>query len=189
MPTLHKSTSIYADFEEVIVKTDEFVCSRLYESLKDDKNIVSNSIIRDFFTIIEQTGQEYISDFSETKNSLNPLVDIADVSSSDDEMIVNLRQDGLSDEDIKQMICDQIYDDIMACEYGQDVINTLRFTNFADSIKILLKDNQLEKVYIYIKVPTQFIHDVIYQFFMENDKIVVVTGDKENFLKSVKCDT
>ena len=189
MSALHKATSIYVDFEEVIAKTDEFVCTMIYNTLKNDEKLIDNSIIKNFFDIMKRTGEDYIPSFVDTKTSLNPFVDIADISESVDDIIIELKQNGMSDEDIKYMLCDQIYDDVITHDYKSDIAYMMHFTHIADSIKVLLKDKQLEKIYVYVKINTPFIHSVIFNFFMESDKVTIVTGDKENFFKSCDCDT
>jgi hypothetical protein len=155
---------------------------------KNDENMKTNPL-HIFFDIIKQTGEDSISAFSETKKFINPFYEIFDISVIPKDELSLLRTKYNDDYDIMLNICNDIYYSILNHEYKFDLINEFTYTNVADSIKVALKDPQLEIVYVYVKTLTNCIHKSIYDQFMNNDKIKIVSGDKAKFLNDNPCGT
>ena len=189
MSALHGPSTVYVDFENVIANTDYFVCKKLYQLLKEDKEAVKNNILHNFFDIINQLGEEYILSFCNTKKNINPFFEIADLSVLTEEELAPFKEAKLSNEEINVFLCTQMYYEILNHSYTFDYMDDFSYTNVADSLKVLLKDNQLQKIYIYVDSMTEFIHKSLYNKFNNSDKIVIVTGDKPKFLSEYRCDT
>lgn len=190
MSALHGPSTIYVDFENVIANTDYFVCKKLYGLMNDDKEAVKNNILHNFFDIINKLGgEDYILSFCNTKKNINPFFEIADLSLLSEAELAPFKEANLSNEDINVFLCSQMYYEILNHNYTFDYMDDFSYTNVADSLKALLKDNQLQKIYIYVDTLTDFIHKSIYNKFNNSDKIVIVTGDKINFLSQYRCDS
>ena len=188
MSALYKTSTLFVDFENILVKTDDFVCGKFYEMFKNDPDLTTNPL-HSFFGIIKETGEDSISSFSETKKFMNPLYEVFDISVIPEDELKSLRDEYGDDYTIAYTICDDIYYSILNHEYKFDLINEFTYTNVADSIKLALKDSQLETVYVYVKTLTNCIHKSIYDQFMNSDKIKIVSGDKAKFLNETPCGT
>ena len=189
MSALHGSSVVYVDFENVIANTDFFVCKKIYQLLKNDKEAVKNNILHNFFDIINQLGEDYILSFCNTKKNINPFFEIADLSVLTEQELAPFKEAGLSNEEINVFLCSQMYYEVLNHEYTFDYMDDFSYTNVADSLKVLLKDTQLQKIYIYVDTMTNFIHKSLYNKFNNSDKVVIVTGDKFKFLSETRCDT
>ena len=182
MSVLHSASIIYADFENVIMNTDYFVCRKLYDNLMNEKSGVdiSKHPIHGFFDVVNSAGVDCIPIFTLKKKTHNPLRELADLSK-----IVPVN--GVTKEQQADEICDDLYDSVLSFDY-KDYSSDMVFTNTASAIKILLKDQQLQNVYIYVKKISSTIHKSIYDFFTNNGKIHIVTGDRRKFFSENKCD-
>ena len=189
MSALHGSSTVYVDFENVIANTDYFVAKKLYQLLKNDKDAVKNNILHNFFDIINQLGEDYILSFCNTKKNINPFFEIADLSVLTEAELAPFKEAHLSENDINVFLCCQMYYEILNHNYTFDYIDDFSYTNVADSLKVLLKDSQLQKIYIYVDTMTDFIHKSLYNKFNNSDKVVIVTGEKAKFLSEYRCDT
>lgn len=86
--------------------------------------------------------------------------------------------------------CDTWYSMMLYQEFDSTDKNSpkLEFTNLADSLRVLLKDNNVEVMCIYMDYKSDYIEKQISDFFMSS-KIRIIIGNKEDFLKNHTFDT
>lgn len=166
MALLYGASKIFIDFKTLLFDTDSFVISYIYEAFKDE----TTSSFTELVNYIKEnwSSYEYIG---QVKNSINPLSDfVVDEKESD--------------------LC---YNEIL---YSSDidldtVFDKLAPTDLGKSLLTLMKDSNVQQLYVYIDTPTPTLCEVVYNFFGKDSRVFIVGGNKDNFLANEEfyCDT
>ena len=178
---LFRRSSIFCDLENVLVYTDGLVIDRLMNHM-DELSIKESDYaipLTEFFIEEKQKfeqmgGYHYIlQNIMAGKKSKNPLIDIFDWDKYESGNILEW--------------LDEIYVKLLASpELGK---LPLILSNLGESIRQLLKDDNLEKVCIYLDHDYPYIREEVQELFSNDNKIELVSGEKEEFLKTHDFDS
>lgn len=86
--------------------------------------------------------------------------------------------------------CDELYNTLLFQEFdihGKEYPE-LKFTQIGHTLKTIVKDSNTEKVAIYMEEKCEYLEYLIYEF-MCSEKVEIVTGNKEKFLKENTFDS
>ena len=165
MSVLLNPIRICIDFRNCLCNTDEFVLRTAYHMMKDGIPLPFQLLMND------KISENDMGVLSILKEQRNPLVEFVSDKTSDGSY------------------CDTFYDTILNSEYSQLVLASMTFSSVAHNFRPLLKDNNLEVIYIYLGYDVSLsIQNHIKNFFYNHDKVCFVIGDKYDFLKEKLCD-
>lgn len=179
MSILHKSSTIFIDFEDMLCDTDSYVCKQLYTSYKSSKP--NDFIFKKLIDTIDhpEVGDENIKYLVMTKETdcfLEEYVDDGQLQSDEEHMNLSI-------------IVNAIYSEILYNDNISDIGGQLSLTKIGDNMRYLIKDPNLKNIYIYMPSCTNAIHRFIFNQFTDlQEKITIITGDRESFIRSTPCE-
>lgn len=174
MANLEKSTSIYIDAKNLLFDTDKYVLETIYNNMKDREEFQS------LFTILEKTGggKKDIPYFINQKKYKNPIVEIIQMSNAESTKGLDV-----------DYIADLYYNYILYALENENMDIELAPTNLANAIRVLLKNDSLEKIFVYVEIPRPELCDTIYNFFTGSTKVFICTGNRADMFKEHTFDT
>lgn len=167
MALLFGASKIFVDFETILFDTDSFIISHIYEACKD----TTDHSFTELVNYIKDGNEDNFQYIGQVKNSINPLMDF------------------IEDEE-EAYLC--YYEILYSVDMDIDIlIDELAPTDIGKSLLTLMKDENVEKLYVYIEGPTPNLCQVVYNFFGQDERVIIVGGDKKEFLKceDFYCDT
>lgn len=166
---LHKSNETFFIDLSLLVSTDLFVVDQIYRYLHRMDDSTDEFYKLKLTVESKGVGYENLNNLLQLKTHPNPLLDFM---SNPNESVAYEYYNGI------------LYDD----SYTNDsYYTTLTKTSLGTAFTSLVKDTNLDKMYVYTPKLTQSLFSYIMSLFPEKPKWNFVTGDKSQFLKEYEC--
>ena len=183
MPSLYRRSIVYADIKNVVVSTDAIVASRLKRYFEEHHG-ASFFFVESLQKLQELPIEALVCNIMAEKKNHNFLLDYFDWTKV-----------GLDDDVDPITICNFTYKDILKMPVtdtdileNPDISNLM--TGIGKSLHLLCSDKNLDTIYLYQEeyFPEEIIKGLNF-FYMGNQKIKYVLGDKKDFFKDHLCDS
>lgn len=167
---LHREhESIFVDLN-ILFSVDYFVVDKIYRYLN-----CTNDMTDPFYRLKRivdghKIGYDVLGSIVQNKHHVNPLLDYMD--NPNKEVADTIYKGILFDDEIKI----------------DDLYLNLQKTSLGKAFTTLLKDTNLDHLYIYTGAISTPLHSHIYSNLPEISKIDLVVGEKESFLRDISCD-
>lgn len=174
MSNLEKSTSIYVDFKNMLFDVDKYVLETIYKTMQNRKEFSS------LFRILKETGggMDDIPYLIKEKNYKNPLI----------ELLIMNKSEPVAERDV--FLPAQFYYNYIVNDLENENLDVeLQPTNLSATLRVLLKNEYLEKIFVYMDVARPELCDAIYNFFTGSTKVFICTGDRKDLFKDFSFDT
>lgn len=178
---LFRRSSFFVDAINVIFYTDLFLYHELLERMKQ------NEFLRFIFGDKLQTFQ------TENRGELDKLIIKYTVTKKNQ----NILLDWISLEKYKESDIDISVEEYVSMLYGDMLTNPIceeymQTTEFGNTLKLLSKDRQLNRLHIYIPLDSELLKQSINESFSNisgNSSLSIIVGGKEEYLKSHSYDS
>ena len=166
---LHKSNETFFIDLGLLVSTDLFVTDQIYRYLHRIDDSTDEFYKLKLTVESDGVGYDNLNSLVQLKTNVNPLLQYM---ANPNIQLADAYYNGI------------LYDD----SYTSDsYFTSLYKTSIGTAFKTLVKDTNLDKVYVYTPIITESLFLYIMELFPEKPKWNFVTGNKQDFLQEYEC--
>ena len=177
MSVLFRRSSFFIDLKTMMAHTDLYVAERLIEMGQSNK--LNMTLFTSLIDEYKELGPDIMTERLQAKADINFLLGY-------------LNWDIVAELDEADPIgfCNELYDTLLFQEFDTqgEQLPELKFTQLGNTLQTIVKDSNTEKIYIYMNHPCKYMEFLIANF-MCSKKVEIITGNKEEFLRTHTFDS